>query len=135
MRVSCILGISFLISLLITIVQVCALTQNADNTEKDSFYSQLQDTLVEMPHLDLKIVLSDFNAQLGGYRNRLKLSVGPFPSSEHLSDNGELLISFCDHNNLCIDFNIIVFTRRHDVFQMVSPLMRSITSASVDDGR
>lgn len=43
--------------------------------QKDEFYSQLKDTLDEIPHHDLKIVLGDFNAQLGSDRNGLELLV------------------------------------------------------------
>ncbi|KIH59885.1 hypothetical protein ANCDUO_09875 [Ancylostoma duodenale] len=53
---------------------------------KNDFYGLFQDTIDEAPRRDLKIVLGDFNAQLG----------------EHLSDNGEQLISFCDCNDPCV---------------------------------
>ncbi|RCN41573.1 hypothetical protein ANCCAN_12475 [Ancylostoma caninum] len=68
---------------------------------KNEFYGLLQDTIDEAPQRDLKIVLEDFNAQLRGDRHGIKRTVGPFSSSEHLSDNGERLIPFCDRNDLC----------------------------------
>ncbi|VDO92145.1 unnamed protein product [Heligmosomoides polygyrus] len=81
---------------------VYAPTEDATVEEKNDFYERLQDTIDEMPRRDLKLVLGDFNTQVGGDRNGMEKSVGAFASSDHLSDNGERLVSFCDFNDLCI---------------------------------
>ncbi|VDP55298.1 unnamed protein product [Heligmosomoides polygyrus] len=86
----------------VAIIQVYALTEDATVEEKDDFYERLQDTIDEIPRRDLKLVLGDFNAQVGGDRNIMEKSVGAFASSDHLSNNGERLVSFCDFNDLCI---------------------------------
>lgn len=86
----------------VSVIQVYAPTEDATVEEKDDFYERLQDTIDEMPRRDLKLVLGDFNAQVGGDRNGMEKSVGAFASSDHLSDNGERLVSFCDFNDLCI---------------------------------
>ncbi|EYC02892.1 hypothetical protein Y032_0097g3001 [Ancylostoma ceylanicum] len=46
------------------------------------------DTIHEVPRRDLKIVLGDFNAQLGGDRHGIERTFGPSASSGHISDNG-----------------------------------------------
>lgn len=47
-------------------------------------------------------MIEDFNVHLGGDRRRLERAIGSFASTDHLSDNGNRLASFCDHNDLCI---------------------------------
>lgn len=83
-----------------TIVQVFAPMDNTEVAFKDNFYNQLQDVVNDIPNHDLK--MQDFNAQLGGDRLGLETVVGPHASSTHLSDNGERLVSFCEHNGLSI---------------------------------
>lgn len=85
-----------------TIVQVYAPTDNTEDAFKDNFYDQLQDIFNDIPNYDLKILIGDFNAQLGGDRLGLKTVVGSHASSTHLSDNGERLVSFCEQNGLCV---------------------------------
>ena len=50
----------------VTIIQVYAPTNTASDTEKDEFYGLLQQILDATPEYDMKIVLGDFNAQIGG---------------------------------------------------------------------
>jgi hypothetical protein len=49
----------------VTIVQVYAPINAADDEEKDAFYDQLQQVLDSIPAHDLKLVMGDFNAQIG----------------------------------------------------------------------
>uniref|UniRef100_A0A7I5E8S3 Reverse transcriptase domain-containing protein n=1 Tax=Haemonchus contortus TaxID=6289 RepID=A0A7I5E8S3_HAECO len=86
----------------ITIIQTYAPTEDSNDDTKNDFYELLQDTIDNAPRRDLKIVLGDFNAKIIGNRCGFESTVGPFASSEELSNNGERLISFCDHNELCI---------------------------------
>ncbi|EYC02893.1 hypothetical protein Y032_0097g3001 [Ancylostoma ceylanicum] len=67
---------------------VYAPTDNADDDVENDFYGRLQDTIHEVPRRDLKIVLGDFNAQLGGDRHGIERTFGPSASSGHISDNG-----------------------------------------------
>uniref|UniRef100_A0A7I4YL78 Endo/exonuclease/phosphatase domain-containing protein n=1 Tax=Haemonchus contortus TaxID=6289 RepID=A0A7I4YL78_HAECO len=76
-------------------------TDSNDDTEND-FYELLQDTIDNAPRRDLKTVFGDFNAKINDNRCGFESTVGPFASSKELSNNGERLISFCDHNELCI---------------------------------
>ena len=49
----------------VTLVQVYAPTNAAEDKEKDNFYELLQDVLDAAPEHDMKIVMGDFNAQVG----------------------------------------------------------------------
>ncbi|VDO27648.1 unnamed protein product [Heligmosomoides polygyrus] len=55
----------------VTIVQVYAPTEDFEDAKKDEFYECLQQTIDETPRRDLKIVMGDFNAKLGGVEARL----------------------------------------------------------------
>ncbi|EYC25469.1 hypothetical protein Y032_0012g1911 [Ancylostoma ceylanicum] len=97
----------------IIVIQIYAPTDNADDGVKNDFYGRLRDMIDEVPRRDLKIVLGDFNAQLGGNRHRIERTVGAFASSGHISDNGERLISFCDCNDLCVGNTYFQHRRIH----------------------
>ena len=47
-------------------MQIYAPTDTADKEEKEEFYSQLQDTLDEIPTYDVKLLIGDFSAQISG---------------------------------------------------------------------
>ncbi|EPB74122.1 hypothetical protein ANCCEY_06793 [Ancylostoma ceylanicum] len=96
-----------------TVIQVYARTDDTDDDVKNDFYGRLQDIIDEVPRRDLKIVLGDFNAQLGGDRHGIERTVGPFASSGHIGDNGERLVFFCDCNNLCVGNTYFQYRRIH----------------------
>jgi len=58
-------------------VQIYAPTDTADKKEKEEFYSQLQDTLDDIPIYDVKLLIGDFNAQISSDRRGLNSVVGP----------------------------------------------------------
>ena len=49
----------------VCILQVCATTIAASENEKEDFYNLLEATLPTLPHHDMKLVIGDFNAQVG----------------------------------------------------------------------
>ena len=49
----------------VTLIQVYAPTNAAEDQEKDEFYELLQDVLDATPEHDMKIIMGDFNAQIG----------------------------------------------------------------------
>jgi len=49
----------------ISLIQVYAPTNTADDEEKDKFYELLQDVLDSTPEHDMKIILGYFSAQVG----------------------------------------------------------------------
>ena len=47
----------------ITVIQVCALTSNAEEAEVDWFYEDLQDLLEPTPQKDVLFIIGDWNAK------------------------------------------------------------------------
>ena len=85
-----------------TIIQVYAPVEDAEEETKNAFYEQLQDVLNDIPRSDLKILMGDFNAQLGKQRSGFEDVIGPYGSARATNDNGERFISFCSENGFCI---------------------------------
>ena len=49
----------------ITVIQVYALTSNAEEAEVEQFYEDLQDLLELTPNKDVLFILGDWNAKVG----------------------------------------------------------------------
>ena len=49
----------------ITVIQVCALTTNAEEAEVEWFYEDLQDLLDLTPKKDVLFIIGDWNAKVG----------------------------------------------------------------------
>ena len=49
----------------ITVIQVCALTNNVEKVEVDCFYEYLQDLLELTPKKDVLFIIGDWNAKVG----------------------------------------------------------------------
>ena len=49
----------------ITVIQVCALTKNAEEAEAEWFYENLQDLLELTPKKDVLYIIGDWNAKVG----------------------------------------------------------------------
>ena len=50
----------------ITVIQVYALTSNAEEVEVERFYEDLQDLLELTPPKDVLFIIGDWNAKVGG---------------------------------------------------------------------
>ena len=50
----------------ITVIQVYALTSNAEEAEIERFYEDLQDLLELTPKKDVLFIIEDWNAKVGG---------------------------------------------------------------------
>ena len=51
----------------ITVIQVCALTSNAEEAEVEQFYEDLQDLLELTPKKDVLFIIGEWNAKLGSH--------------------------------------------------------------------
>ena len=62
--------------------------------EKDSFYSQLQDTLDNIPNYNIKIFIEDMNAHISQHLEGMKVIVGPHACARETTYNGKQLLTF-----------------------------------------
>ena len=83
----------------ITVMQVYALTSNAEEAEVERFYEDLQDLLELTPKKDALFIIRDWNAKVGsqetpGVTGKFGLVVQ--------NEAGERLLEFCQENALVI---------------------------------
>ena len=83
----------------ITVIQAYAPTSNADETEVEQFYEDLQDLLELTPKRDVLFIIGDWNAKVRsqetpGVTGKFGLGVR--------TDAGQRLIEFCQENALVI---------------------------------
>ena len=83
----------------ITVIQVYALTGNAEEAEIERFYEDLQDLLELTPKKDVLFILGDWNAKVGSQKTpgvTGKFGLGIW------NEAGQRLIEFCQENTLVI---------------------------------
>ena len=83
----------------VTVIQVYALTSNAEEAEVEEFCEDLQDLLELTPKKDVFYIMGDWNAKVGsqeipGVTDKLGLGVQ--------NEGGQRLIEFCQENALVI---------------------------------
>ena len=83
----------------ITVIQVYALTTNAEEAEVEWFYEDLQDLLELTPKKDVLFIIGDWNAKVGsqetpGVKGKFDFGVQ--------NEAGQRLIEFCQENTLVI---------------------------------
>ena len=83
----------------ITVIQVYALTTNAEEAQVEQFYEDLQDLLELTPKKDVLFIIGDWNAKAGsqetpGVTGKFGIGVP--------NDAGQRLIDFCQENTLVI---------------------------------
>ena len=81
----------------VTVIQVYALTSNAEEAEVEEFCEDLQDLLELTPKKDVFYIMGDWNAKVGsqeipGVTDKLGLGVH--------NEGGQRLIEFCQENAL-----------------------------------
>lgn len=85
----------------VTFINVHAPTENKDADTKDMFYEKLNRIYNQAPSRDIKIVLGDFNAQVGReivYRP----AIGQHSLHKYCNNNGERLVDFTMSNNMIL---------------------------------
>ena len=83
----------------ITVIKVCALTNNAEEAEVEWFYEDLQDLLELTPKKDVLFIIGDWNAKVGSEETPEvtgKFGLGIW------NEAGQKLIEFCQENALVI---------------------------------
>ena len=83
----------------ITVIQVYAPTSNAEETEVEQFYEDLQDLLELTPKQDILFIIGDWNAKVGSQET--PGVTGKFGLREQ-NEAGQRLIEFCQENALVI---------------------------------
>ena len=91
----------------ITVIQVYALTSNAEEAER--FYEDLQDLLQLPPKKDILFIIGDWNAKVGSQEipevtGKLGLGVQ--------NEAGQRLIEFCQENTLIIANTLLQHHKR-----------------------
>ena len=83
----------------ITIIQVYALSNNAEEAEVEQFYEDLQDLLELTPEEDVLFIIGDWNAKVGSQETSEVM--GKFCLGVQ-NEAGQRLTEFCQENILVI---------------------------------
>ena len=83
----------------ITVIQVYAPTSNAEETEVERFYEDLQDLLELTSQKDVLFIIGDWNAKVGS--QEIPGVTGKFGLGVQ-NEAGKKLIEFCQENALVI---------------------------------
>ena len=103
----------------ITVIQVYAPTNNAEEVEVDWFYEDLQD-LLELTHeKDVLFLIGDWNAKVGsqetpGVTGKKKFGL------EIRNEAGQRLIEFCQENSL-VTANTLIQQHKRRLYTWTSP--------------
>ena len=84
----------------IIVIQVYAPATNAEETEADWFYENLQDLLELTPKEDVLFIIGDWNAKVGS--QDISGTTGKFGLGEQ-NPVGQSLTEFCQYNALVIE--------------------------------
>ena len=118
----------------ITVIQVYAPTSNAEETEVEQFYEDLQDLLELTPKKDVFFIIGDWNAKVGSQETpgvTGKFGLGTW------NEAGQRLIEFCQENALVIANTLFQQHKRdstHGHHQMVNTEIRFIIFSAAKDG-
>ena len=111
------------------VIQVYALTSNAEEAVVERFYEDLQDLLELTPQNDVLFIIGDWNAKVGsqetpGVTGKFGLGIQ--------NEAGQRLIEFCQENTLVIPNTREDSTHGHH--QMVNTKIRLIIFFASKDG-
>ena len=101
----------------ITVMQVYALTSNAEEAEVEQFYEDLQDLLELTPPKDVLFITGDWNAKVGsqdipGVTGKFGLGIQ--------NEAGQRLTEFCQENTLVIE-NTLFQQHKRRLYTWTSP--------------
>ena len=101
----------------ITVIQVCAPTNNAEEAEVKWFYKDLQDLLEITTQKDVLFIISDWNAKAGS--QEIPGVMGKF-SIRIWNEAEQRLIEFCQENALVIA-NTVFRQHKRRLYTWTSP--------------
>ena len=96
----------------VSVVMCYAPTNNADEEDKDAFYTQLQAVVDKIPRRDMLILMGDLNAKVGSDNAGREKEMGRNGLGV-MNENGELLADFCAFNELKIGGTLFPHRRCH----------------------
>ena len=99
------------------VIQVYALTSNAQEAEVEWFYEDLQDLLQLTPRKDVLFIIRDRNAKVGS--QEIPVVTGKFGLGVQ-NESGQRLIGFCQKNTLVIA-NTLFQQRERSLYIWTSP--------------
>ena len=85
----------------LTVIQIYAPTNDAEEENKEEFYQQLQSEISNTPTHDMLVVMGDANAKVGSQDELWRGTIGKFGIGE-MNENGERFAELCAINNLAI---------------------------------
>ena len=100
-----------------TVIQVCALTRNAEEAEVERFCEDLQDLLEHTPQKDVLFIIGDWNAKVGSQET---LAVTAKFGLEVQNEAGRRLTEFSQGNALVIA-NTLFQQHRRRLYTWTSP--------------
>ena len=100
-----------------TVIQVYALTSNAEEAEVEWFYEDLQDVLELTPKKDVLFIIEDWNAKVGG--QEITGITGKFGLGVW-NEAGQRLTEFCQENTLVIA-NTLFQQHKRRLYTWTSP--------------
>ena len=99
------------------IIQVCALSSNAEEAEVEWFYEDLQDLPELTPQKDVLFIIGDWNAKVGSQET--PRVTGKFGLGIR-NEAGQRLIEFCQENALVIA-NTLFQQHKRRLYTWISP--------------
>ena len=81
----------------ITVIQIYALTSNAEEAEVEWFYEDLQDLLELTPKKDVLFIIGDWNVKVGS--QEIPGATGK-PGLGVENEAGQILVEFCQKTHL-----------------------------------
>ena len=101
----------------ITVIQFYDPNTNAENTEVEQFYDDLQDLLELTPKRDVLFIIGDWNAKVGN--QEIPEVIGKFSLGVQ-NEAGQRLIKFCQKNSLVIA-NTLFQQHKRKLYTWTSP--------------
>jgi hypothetical protein len=113
-----------------SVIQCYSPTNDANDDDKDAFYSQLQSVLHWTPKHDMVAVMGDLNAKVGSENIGREACIGTRRIGQ-MNENGERFRDFCEMNGLVVCNTIFAHKNIHK-YTWISPdkktKIRSTTS-------